>query len=150
MRRLMALLLAPLASGAVYAIAAGAVAALHLERLSTRELIAIAIDIAFGSGIAIVAAFTMTLLVGMPLANALDRRGRGNRGNLVWLGALLGALPFVAFDVYVVVAELSRHPASAAVASLFTGLPRAMTLAALGGACGAASAWVYSSIMEQR
>jgi hypothetical protein len=150
MRRLMALLVAPLASGVVYAVAAGVVAAQHLEAWSTRAFVASALDIAFGSAGAIIAAFAMTLLVGMPLADALDRRGRGRARNIVVLGALLGMLPFVAFDLYVVIAELNRHATLATVASLSKDLPRALALAALGASCGAASAWTYWSIMDRR
>ena len=150
MRRLIALLIAPLASGAVYAIVAGAMAAQHLETPSTRMLVAWGLDIAFGAGAAIIAAFAMTLLVGMPLADALDRRGRGRMRNIVWLGALLGMLPFVVFDLYVVIAELGRHATAATATSLLQDLPRAFALAALGASCGAASAWTYWSIMERR
>jgi hypothetical protein len=150
MRRLMALLVAPLASGAIYALVAGVVAALHLESWSTRAFIATALDIVVGSGVAIVLAFAMTLLLGMPIANALDRRGRGGFGNIVWLGALLGALPFAVFDLYVIFAEMGRHSLAIASASLFKDLPRALTLAALGASCGAASAWTYWSIVLRR
>jgi hypothetical protein len=150
MRRLMALFVAPLASGGIYALAAGVVAALHLESWSTRALIATALDIVVGSGVAMVVAFAMTLLLGMPIANALDRRGRGGCGNIVWLGALLGALPFAVFDLYVIFAELGRHSLALAAATLFKDLPRALTLAALGATCGATSAWTYWSIVLRR
>jgi hypothetical protein len=150
MRRLMALLVAPLASGAVYALAAGVVAALQLQSSATRALIATALQVMVGSGIAIVVAFAMTLLLGMPIANALDRRGRGGFRNIVWLGALLGALPFAVFDLYVIFAEMGRQSASSAASSLLRDVPRALTLAALGAACGAASAWTYWSIVLRR
>ncbi len=150
MRRLMALLVAPLASGAVYAVVAGVVAAQHLETWSTRVLMAWALDIAVGSGGAIIIAFAMTLLFGMPLADALDRRGRGRMRNIVVLGALLGMLPFAAFDLYVAIAELGRRATLATAANLLHDLPRALVLASLGASCGAASAWTYWSIMEQR
>ena len=150
MRRLMALLVAPLASGANYAVVAGVVAARYFERWSTRALLASVLDVAFGVVGAIIAAFAMTLLVGMPLADALDRRGRGRMRNIVVLGALLGSLPFVAFDLYVIIVELNRHATSATAAGLLHDLPRAFALAALGASCGAASAWTYWSIMDRR
>ena len=150
MRHLIALLVAPLASGAVYALVAGVVAVQHLETGSMRPLIATALNIVFGSGIAVIAAFAMTLLVGMPLANALDRRGRGGVRNIIWVGVLLGMLPFIVFDLYVVVAELSRHETAAAAAGLFKDLPRALAFVALGATCGAASAWTYWSIAQRQ
>ncbi len=92
----------------------------------------------------------MTLFVGLPLAVSFERRGRDGVRDMVLLGAMLGALPFVLFDAYVVFAELDRHPTLAAVSGLFKDLPRALVLATLGASCGAASAWTYRSIVQSR
>jgi hypothetical protein len=150
MRRIIAVLVAPLATGVIYALVYGVLLLFQIESFSGRVLLATALAIALWSGVATVAAFAMTLLVGMPLEISLERRGRGDLDDIVWLGAILGALPFVLFDAYVLYTELSRHAAIAAAADLFKDLPRALALAALGASCGGASAWTYWSILHWR
>jgi hypothetical protein len=149
-RRIIAVLLAPLATGVVYALVYGALVLFQIESFSARALLATAPGIAEWSGVATIAAVAMTLLVGLPLAVSLERRGRDSVRDIVLLGAMLGALPFVLFDAYVVFAELDRHPTLAAVSGLFKDLPRALALAGLGASCGTASAWTYWSILHWR
>jgi hypothetical protein len=149
-RRIIAVLVAPLATGVVYALVYGVLFLFQTESFSGSVLLATALAIALWSGVASVAAFAMTLLVGMPLEISFERRGRGDLGDIVRLGAILGALPFVLFDAYVVFTELSHHATIAAATGLFKDLPRALGLAALGASCGGASAWTYWSILHWR
>jgi hypothetical protein len=149
-RRIVAVLVAPLATGVVYALVYGVLLLFQIESFSGRVLLATALAVALWSGIATVVAFPMTLLVGMPLEISLERRGRGDLGDIVRLGAILGALPFVLFDAYVVYIELSRQATIAAATGLFKDLPWALVLAALGASCGGASAWTYWSILHWR
>jgi hypothetical protein len=150
MRRIVAVLVAPLATGVVYALIHGVLVLFQIESFSGRAVLVTVLDIALWSGVATVAAFAMTLLVGMPLEISLERRGRGDLGDIVRLGAILGALPFVLFDAYVVFAELSHHATIAAASGLLKDLPRALALAGLGASCGTASAWTYWSILHWR
>lgn len=149
-RRMIAVLLAPLATGIVYALIFAVLAVFQTEAFSQGALLATAIDIALWAGVAAVVAFAMTVLVGLPLAISLEKRGRDDLRDMVLLGAMLGALPFVVFDVYVVVGELGRHTTLSAASGVFNDLPRALALAALGVSCGAASGWTYWSIVQWR
>ncbi|NJN64198.1 MAG: hypothetical protein HC882_04505, partial [Acidobacteria bacterium] len=53
-------------------------------------------------------ALLVALLLGWPLALRLERRGRDRARDFVGLGALLGALPFVAYGLYLMVWEIAR------------------------------------------
>jgi hypothetical protein len=94
------------------------------------------------------AAYVM-MVVAVPLAARLERRGRGDLASVVNLGLLLGALPFVVFDAYIVLYEFVHNPV-AAIPRLMGDLSTAAKWVALGATCGAATAWTYWRLTRHR
>ncbi len=102
-------------------------------------------------------ALVVSLFVGMPLGNRLAKRGRTGPTAFLILGAVLGALPFLLFDAYVVAYEVVRS-FRFGLADSFWGLgpmmrrllrdiPVATYWVGLGSWCGAWSAVAYWSVV---
>jgi hypothetical protein len=94
-------------------------------------------------------AAAVTLVAGLPLALWLERRGDTAPRHFLALGALLGAVPFLLFDLYVFLYELAaagRHGPGHVVAAarrLLADAPTALAWLALGAWSGGCSALAY-------
>ncbi len=95
-------------------------------------------------------ALVMTAVVGWPLAQQAVRRGRTRMRDFALLGALLGALPFVAYFAYVmgfeawqVASRAWPAPGGELAARWLADAPQAFAWIALGATCGIASALAF-------
>ena len=95
-------------------------------------------------------ALVVVLLAGWPLALLAQKRGRTRMRDFALLGALLGALPFVAYFAYVMGFEawhvaVGSSPASGreVASGWLADAPKALAWIALGATCGVASALAF-------
>lgn len=92
-------------------------------------------------------ALLVALLLGWPLALRLERRGRDRARDFVGLGALLGALPFVAYGLYLMAWEIAR-PGGAK--RLLRAVPDAFDWLGLACLCGIVSALAYWAVAVRK
>ena len=95
-------------------------------------------------------ALVVALLAGWPLALLALKRGRSRMRDFALLGALLGALPFVAYFAYVMGFEAWHvasgtwpAPGGEVAARWLADAPQAFAWIALGATCGVASALAF-------
>jgi hypothetical protein len=104
-------------------------------------------------------AYVVTLLGALPLYRFARRKGWLRLRHCVLFGACLGALPFLLFDAYIAVYELSRALArdwldpffgpGATLSRLLKGLPAASAWIGLGTICGVATGASFWAIGMQ-
>jgi hypothetical protein len=101
------------------------------------------------STFAVPAVLAVVVIAAVPLARRLQRRGTAGFGSMIHLGVMLGVLPFLFFDGYVVGFELFTTPAEAP-GRLMADLPVALKWATLAALCGAGSAAAYWAVLRPR
>lgn len=92
-------------------------------------------------------ALFVTLAAGGPIAHQMSHRGHGGLLKCILLGAVLGALPFLLFDGYIMATDLILYVSPAP--NLETVLT-AVRWAALGSWCGMWSAAAYWTVAIRR
>ena len=104
-------------------------------------------------------AIVVSAAMGLPVAGYLARRARTRATHFLLAGAIMGVVPFLAFDIFAVVSELlSAHRnwpdneflgVHGTTERLLASLPVAANWLALGAWCGAWSSFAYWLVVHR-